>query len=408
MTLRMLILAAVYLCFGCADKVESTAALDVGSFDMAQGQDASNDQFTAPTTEDMGVAAPRVAYITVGHRFSSEIGVPGQGLSTFSLSEGGVLSAERIRFQAEHSIAALDYLGQSGTFVVASEDGHYSHYDSNTQPPTRLYTNQIDVAGVVSVSGGYAQSIAIVSRDSSATGGVYWFDLNEGLDVPTFVKMPLAYAAAQCVGDGRWVVIGGQTTFEPVFDADVHIFDVSADTVEPVVRGDITREIYDLRSVALTSDCRYAVFGNQSLFSETFGRLFLVDLSTGVPLLADSVDTDEDISQVTYVAALDLFLVSSFESEQMSTYAIENGRLVRRAMVARQGLIAGVAVLPKDVGTHLVIASIHASQGSRIGTCEIDVNGEFGEVDWRPLGEGGENIPSMLTHSGWVRAVDGE
>ena len=212
----------------------------------------------------------------------------------------------------------------------------------------------------------------------------------------------------QCPNNGRWIVIGGQTTFDPIFDEDVHIVDFSTGDASVVIRGDVASEIYDLRSVGITTDCRYLLFGNQSLFSETFGRLFLIDLSTGVPVLADSIDTNEDISQVTYMDSLDMFLVSSFESEQISTYDIENGRLVRRATLERQGLVAGVAVLPKDEGAHLVIASIHASQGSRIGTSEVDGDGQFRQVVWRPLGDGGANIPSMLTDSGWLTVIDGE
>lgn len=412
MTPRILIFAVVYLCSGCSQERMSGVELDMGTLgtmepiDMAVSERL--DQSNNPTPEDAGIAGRKVAYITLGHRFSNELGVPGRGLSMFRLSERGELNAERTRLEATHPVTALDYVGRSGTFVVASEDGHYSQYDAKVQPPNRLYTNQIEASGVVSVSGGRADSLAIVSRDSSATGGIYWFDLGAGLDVAQFVQMPLAYAATQCPDDGRWVVIGGQTTFEPLFNHDVHIINLNAGDAEVVARGDVTDEIFDLRTVAITADCRYVVFANQSLFSETFGRLFLVDLSSGVPLLADSIDTNEDISQVTYVDTLDLFLVSSFESEQLSTYGIEEGRLVRRGAVDGQGLIAGVAVLPKAAGAHLVVASIHATQGSRIGTRAIDVNGDFGQVTWRSLGEGGEHIPSMVSHSGWLIVMDGE
>ena len=327
----------------------------------------------------------------------------------FSLNEAGELSEARLEWSAPHPVTALDYIGATGTFIVASEAGDYSHYDALQNPTRPLFTGQLDAAGVVTVSGGVgeSESVAIVSRDSSETGGVYWLDSEVGLDVTQFVQLPLAYATVQCPQTEHWVVVGGQTTFDPIYPDDVHV--VNRDTGASVVStsGDVTSEVFDLRSVAVTTDCQYALFGNRSLFSDTFGRLFLVDLRSGTPRLLDTMDTDEDISQVRYVASLNLFVVTSFESEQLSTYVIENERLVRRSVSERQGLISGLAILADSDGAHVVMTSIHASQGSRIGTAYLNSDGTITPVTWRSLGEGGENIPSMLSHSGWLPLTDG-
>ncbi len=411
MTCRTLIFVAAYLCCGCSNDSDPVIGAGLDQSAVRPSVDASvpvSDQFVATDAGDGTLLGPKIAYITIGHRMSAEIGVPGQGLSMFSLSESGQLSEERVQWDATHPVTALDYMGTTGTFLVASEDGAYSRYDVRQEPPQRLFTGQIDAAGVVTVSGGEGESVAIVSRDSSESGGIYWFDSEAGLDVAQFVGMPLAYTTAQCPSTRRWVVVGGQTTFEPVYSDDVHVVDRETGASVVSTSGDVTNEIFDLRSVAVTADCGYALFGNRSLFSETFGRLFLVDLRSGTPSLLDTVDTDEDITQVTYVASLNLFVVTSFESEQISTYVIENDRLVRRSVSERQGLISGVAILPESDGAHVVIASIHAAQGSRIGTTYLNANGAITPVTWRSLGEGGENIPSMMSHSGWLSLTDGE
>ena len=172
--------------------------------------------------------------------------------------------------------------------------------------------------------------------------------------------------------------------------------------------GDVTDDIFEVASVALSADCRFAVYGNRSLFADTFGRLFLVDMSGSTPQRLYFIDTDEDINDVQYLEGLDLFLVSSFESESLSTYRVEGNRLVKVHSLTRQGLIAGVAVVQVMDSTQLVVGSIHAASGSRIGTTSIDEDGVIQPIVWRSLGEGAENIPSVVSHSAWVPTENGE
>ena len=115
------------------------------------------DQFASPsdaTITPMVPTGPRMAYIAIGHRFSDEIGVPGQGISVFSVTEAGALSESAIRLEAPHPVSAIGFAGATGRFFVASERGAISMYDVRGTRPTLQSSNQLDVAGIVAVIGG--------------------------------------------------------------------------------------------------------------------------------------------------------------------------------------------------------------------------------------------------------------
>ena len=144
------------------------------------------------------------------------------------------------------------------------------------------------------------------------------------------------------------------------------------------------------------------MYANRQVFSDTFGRLFLVDVSSESPRLLHFLDTNEDIGDVQYLPTLDVFVVGSFESETLSAYVIEDQRLVRKRQLQGLGLISGITALPLDNGVQLIIGSIDAREGSRLGRLTVDKEGRFGPVEWYPLPEGGQHIPSMLSTSGWL------
>ena len=199
------------------------------------------------------------------------------------------------------------------------------------------------------------------------------------------------------------MVVGGQTTFDPIRPDDVHLVQLSENSVDIIKSGNVTDDVFDVQSVDVTADCSYALYGNRSPFTDTFGRLSLVDL-TGTDIeLVHSIDTDEDISQVKYLPHLDLFLVSSFESESLATYRIEEGQIVRLGFMNRMGLVANFSELPDGELSHIIVASVHASQGSRIGTLSIGQDGQFTTPTWTALGEGAENIPSVMSGSTWLQ-----
>ena len=149
-------------------------------------------------------------------------------------------------------------------------------------------------------------------------------------------------------------MVGGQTTFDPIRPNDVHLVQLSENSVDIVKSGDVTDDI-DVQSVDVTADCSYALYGNRSPFTDTFGRLSLVDL-TGTDIeLADSIDTDEDIS-MKYLL-ISTFSVSSLIRKWPPIELTRPNRATR--FHNRIGLVANFSELPDGDLSHIIIASVH-------------------------------------------------
>ena len=326
---------------------------------------------------DAELSASRRMFFAIGHTFSAEIGVRGRGVSIYSMAASGSLSGRRLRTEVSHPVTALDFVGDSSLLLVASEDGELSTIDV-TDPELGIRSQgQVSASGIVSVSSGRDNLTAVVNRDSSEDGGVYW--VRSDLEQEAFLPLPLVYAASQCSTRDQWILVGGQTLFEPMMPNDIHLVELGAQGAVIMAQADITDEIFDLRQVAVSDDCRFALFGNRSPFSDTFGRVFLVDLTGEQPELIDWVDTGEDVSEVMYLKSLDLFLLASFESETLAAYVVSGGQLQLQAKIDRLGLLSGLVAVPMGDYVRLVALSVHASSGSRIGVTDLTAPGQFGE-----------------------------
>ena len=198
----------------------------------------------------------QTAYVAIGHRMSNEIGVPGRAVTIFKLSTDGEILSFGERFELPHPVTTLDFVGQSGRLLVASENAELSLFDVTTPVPMRLDGADIEASGVVAARGHRNGDVGIVSRDSSASGGIYFFRTSDLLGAPTFLPMTLAYATARCDVDNRWLIIGGQATFEPIMNNDAHLVSFDGESVL-IVQVSLVDEHYHHTGVCHdTNTCR--------------------------------------------------------------------------------------------------------------------------------------------------------
>ena len=344
------------------------------------------------------VSDDSVTWIAVGHKFSEMIGVPGQSVSLFTLGDNGRLSMARTRLVVDHPVGVIRFFRGEDKLLVGEERGRFSIVDLSAQPPVILDPDPLDAAGIVSAVAGHEDSLALVNRDSSEGGGVYWINA-DAAGMPNFLRMPLVQAVTPCQDQIHWVLVGGQTLFEPIRDEDIHMVSMVDSMPRIISSGDVLDGVFEAGSVAVNAQCDFALFVNRSPYSDTFGELFLVDFSGGEPELVDRIDTEQDIGEIVYVEKYDLFVAASFESETLTSYRINDHGVVELGRLSNQGLIAGFSVISSTSSADIVLVSTHARDGSRIGLTEVNAEGQFSATQWRSLGEGFDNIPSALTTS---------
>ena len=114
-----------------------------------------------------------------------------------------------------------------------------------------------------------------------------------------------------------------------------------------------------------------------SPYSDSFGELFLVDFSGDEPELVDRFNTEQDIGEIIYVEKYDLFVASSFESETLTSYRINDRGVVELGRLSNQGLIAGFSVISSTSSADIILVSTHARDGSRIGLTDVNAEGQF-------------------------------
>ncbi|MGB0648466.1 MAG: hypothetical protein ACPGQS_14875, partial [Bradymonadia bacterium] len=248
MTIRFLVFCGFSLCFACADTESASRDVSdammlpidaIASPDTAQDGmsptplDASTPLIDSEVAEmdggviaDAGPSESSRMFFAIGHTFSAEIGVRGRGVSIYSMASSGSLSGRRLRTEVSHPVTALDFVGDSSLLLVASEDGELSTIDV-TDPELAIRSQgQVSASGIVSVSSGRDNLTAVVNRDSSEDGGVYW--VRSDLEQEAFLSLPLVYAASQCPTRDQWILVGGQTLFEPMMPNDIHLVELGA------------------------------------------------------------------------------------------------------------------------------------------------------------------------------------
>lgn len=163
-------------------------------------------------TDGSLVSGDPVTWIAVGHKFSEMIGVPGQSVSLFTLGGDGRLSMARTRLFVNHPVGVIRFFRGEDKLLVGEERGQFSIVDLSVEPPALLYPDPLDAAGIVSAVAGFEDSLALVNRDSSEGGGVYWINVDTAGMAP-FLQLPLVQAVAPCQDQIHWVLVGGQTLF---------------------------------------------------------------------------------------------------------------------------------------------------------------------------------------------------
>lgn len=356
------------------------------------------------TLEDLREAAGlyRDRVILVGHPYGAEAGVSGTEIRSLVLPVGGKIIDRGMRLDVGVRPARIGFLPSGRFALVLGEKGTLLSVAAETADSLRIvdtvtfpHPGNLDL--IIDPNGGCAY-VVVLKIDGQ--GGVYTVRVaGDGTLSVEDNHFPLRLASAMALfpdDSRRAVVLGGQTSFEPLDGRDLRILELGPDGWYQVGAFDIFVDYVDCLGIAISGDGGTVLVPNGAIYSEEGGQMAVVDIKGDTLTESDRLTDLPDMRQARFAPDGRTALVSRFEPGYITVLLLTDGRLelvdelrvplVNHMVLIRRGPDTGKVVVP----------SIHPSGGPELVLLQVKAPGKVTKLQRLFLGSGYVNIPGAI------------
>ena len=388
---------------------------DAGSIDASQLDAAAPDASDAGDPIDAGPAdsgepecrldqlgpADRDRVLVVGHPFTATPGQDGTEIRSLTLSASGALVDDGTRVDVGFRPARIEFTPDGSFALVLGEDGELASVRvAGAQTMTLIDTVSLPAAGYGDLSvWDDGRTIFAVGSNVDATSGISTVhcacDGSLTIRADEFYNVRLAQSLAFLPDRSRAILLGGQTSFDPIDPDDVRLLSYTAGAGWSLIESfDIYSDYADALRIAVSPDGSTLLIPNGSPFSNDGNQVSVVDIAGSSLQESVRLMNLEDAREALFSTDGRTALITLLTPGRIAVLADQGSGFVEVDRIAGIGLAENMAHVKRGGLTDYVfVTSVDASGEPNVAIVRITGAGAASTVGMTDLGAGSEHIP---------------
>jgi len=338
--------------------------------------------------------------LLIGEPFSPNPEVPGTRVRRLVVGEDGMLRNSNEHLDVGFRPQRIEIMPRGDWALVLGEDGELA---SVSLGATMQVVDQVSLPGA-----GYGDLrlspadglVWVVGSNVNETSGISTVRLScNGMletEARPFFPMRLASSLA-LLPQGRAVLLGGQTVFEPVDPLDVRLLSFEAPGWRQVQGFDLWMDFIDAERIDASPDGRWLFLPNGSPFSKEGNEVMVAVIAGDQISEAQRFSNLEDAREALFSPDGATVLVSLLSPGQVAVFEQRVGGFEERRRIRGIGLAEQMALVRRDrLAGRVYVTSVDPNGGPNIAILQIEGPGQVTDLGQFELGSGLERIPGAL------------